>query len=183
LALSSLLPSLGRTLKDGGCPSIDKIASIVAMAIGGADLRSRRREVSEQLEKVRRESESTRTDFAVDVARRILVDANVRFPNLADRQDSEHVKLVVAEEIVIGLAIQKISSSALTRDLVENENMTIDLIFARRQHAKDLLASAPQIEQLARKVLRCPDGQTIKAPRVKTPKPSQEELTFMEISS
>lgn len=182
LTLPSLVRALGRTLKDSGCPGIDMIASIAATAVGSADPRNERREVSAQLELVRRENGSARTEIAVDVARRILVDADELFPNLADRQDPNRVTLVVAEAIVVELAIQKISNLALTRELVEKEHKTIDLVLATRQHARNLLAGAPQITKLAQQVLDCPEGQMVKVPRLKTPKPSQEDLVVMAIS-
>ena len=183
LTLPSLLRALGRTLKDGGCPGIDTIASITATAVGSADPRGGRREVNAQLEQVRRASGNARTEIAVDVAGRILADPEALFPTLAARRYRDRAKLVVAEAILVELAIRKSSHPALTHELVEKEHKPIGLVLARRQHARDLLASAPQINKLAREVLGCPEGQTVKVPRVKTPKPTQEDLTFRAISA
>ena len=182
LTLSSLLWDLGRTLKYGGCPEIDTVARIVATAIGSADPCSGRRDVSARLEKVRRASGNARTEIAVDGARRILADPKALFPTLADRQDPNRARLV-AKEILLDLVIRKISSPALTHELVEKEHKSIGLVLTRRQHARALLASAPQLTKLAQEVLGCPEGQTVKVPRVKTPKPAQEDLVFMAISS
>ena len=183
LTLPSLLRALGRTLKNGGCPGVDTVASIVAEAVGSAEPRLARREVGAQLEQVRRACGSARTEIAVVIARRILAEPDVLFPTPADCLDRDRVKEIVAKEILVELAIRKISTSALTHELVEKENKSIGHVLARRQHARELLTSAPQITGLAREVLASPEGQTIKIPRVKTPKPAQEEILVMAISS
>ncbi len=183
LILASLLRALGLALKDGGCPGIDTIASIVATTVGSADPRGGRKEAVAQLERVRRLTGTSRTELAVDCARRILSDPDALFSELADRIDPERAKLIVAEAILVEMAKLKISCHGLMHEMVEKEHKPIGLVLARRQHALDLLAQSPQITKLAREVLRCPEGQTVKVPRVKTPKPAQEDLVYMAISS
>jgi hypothetical protein len=183
LTLRSLLYSLGRVLKDGGCPGIDEIAAIVAQAVASPDPLVTRREAHAQMERVRRASGSTRTEVAGEVARRVLVDPGAVFPTLADGHDQERAKLGVAASILAELAIKKISPAAVTHELVEVERVPIEAVLARRRNAQGLLAGAPQLTKLAREVLAQPDGRLVKAPRVKTPKPSQEALVHIAISA
>jgi len=185
LALPSLIRALGRMMKFGGCPGIDAVVAITADTVCSPDVGAARREATARLERVRRESGSDRTTVVVEAARGLLADAEALQLGDPRHCDPAVVRLRIAERLLVELATMKFSPGKLiqVQEQVENRGVTIELYRRRAERARSLLASSPELARLASQVVARPSGVGIKAPRPKMPKPSQEALVHMAISS
>jgi hypothetical protein len=183
LALPSLLRALGRMLKDGGCPGIDAVVEIPTEALGSPGGGAVRREARAQLERVRREAASDRTNVVIDAALRLLAEPESLGLGDLIRQNTDAVRQKIAEQLLVELAARKFSPGVLLQDQVVNRGVGIEVYRRRAERGRSLLASSPELSRLACQVMAHPNGVGIRAPRPKSPKPSQEALVHMPISS
>jgi hypothetical protein len=183
LTLASLIRSLGRMMKGGGCPRIDEVVTITADALGSPEVSTTRREARTQLDRVRREACNDRTTVVVEAAKRLLADPyGLDLPD-PNRRDPDAVHLKIAQWLMVELATRKFAPGALMQEQVENRGVPIEVFRRRRERARSVLASSPELARLTSQMLAHPNGMGIKAPRSKTPKPAQELLLNMAISS
>lgn len=178
----TLLRALGNEVKQGGCPGIDEIAATVADFVASPNAATCD-EISRRLERINRRYANERTALAQEAARKILLDTDNSHSGTPLVLGEGRISLAISKAFLIELAMSKISSPKLAASLSKKRELSTYLYMQRQQRVGHLLATSPEIELLAQRLLDAPEGRGIKAPRVTITKLSPEEAASYQLTS
>lgn len=174
-ALASLIRALAKEVKNGGCPGLDQIVDIVVDDLRASDQRAARHLAHWQLDRVRLLQGNGVTEIAIIAAKQFLA----RPASLSDNsleKDEEETRINVAAHILADLADALMCSARLRAEIVEQGQVSFQAVQARRDRAKEMLVSAPEIRRLAQQLLADSSGALVKSPRISRAKLSQAEI-------
>lgn len=181
VAREKLLRALGDTIKQGGCPGIDQVTSLVAEALECSDtVKARNNEVKRQLQYITSRYSNYRTEMLAEVARKVLLCPKLQFPDTIGR---EQIKLEVARVFLVRLVKSNISPQALENALCREDELSPVEYGQHIGRFERLLADSPEMNILAARLLAAPSGEGIKIPPVRAPKLSMEEIMALHLTS
>lgn len=175
-ALPSVLRALGKEIKSNGCPGVDQIVRVIVDAIRSPDPRTARKRAHEQLEEIRRDQGSGNTEIAVAFGRKLLAGAPDLNINGISPMDDDQLRLHLSILILADLADASTCPAAVLAEIVEGGEVSFQDVSSRRQHLRDMIASAPEIRRLAVQLLVDPSGSSVRLPRIPRAKVSQAEI-------